>query len=245
MGGFGSFPNCPVRGAHIPKADLRSSAVRIATLTWDRLESARIWRVAPSAPRMANSRLRRAVRTLERAIPHGDRVEALLRSEKPDLLLVTPLVPVATPTLVSAVAVSVLVLAAAAVFGWVMVRMPVPRTPGAWPAIGIVALYGFSGAVLCAVMLAWPGAAGFHVGHLVITVGWTVCALVLLARGINSVPARITGLVLVSAAVLKVFTFDLIQLDGIIRVGAFLGTGVVLLIAGVRYAKLMATSERE
>jgi uncharacterized membrane protein len=57
--------------------------------------------------------------------------------------------------------------------------------------------------------------------------------------------ARITGLVLVSAAVFKVFTFDLIQLDGIIRVGAFLGTGVVLLIAGVRYAKLMATSERE
>src|SRR6266850_1603 len=31
------------------------------------------------------------VRTLERALPAGDRVEALLRSERPDLLLITPL----------------------------------------------------------------------------------------------------------------------------------------------------------
>src|SRR4051812_39745218 len=35
--------------------------------------------------------LRAIVRTFERAIPPGDRVEALLRAERPDMLLLTPL----------------------------------------------------------------------------------------------------------------------------------------------------------
>ena len=35
--------------------------------------------------------MRRVVRTLERAMPHDHRIESLLRKEKPDLLLITPL----------------------------------------------------------------------------------------------------------------------------------------------------------
>ena len=35
--------------------------------------------------------LRATVRTLERAVPHGDRIDTFLRAERPDVLLVTPL----------------------------------------------------------------------------------------------------------------------------------------------------------
>ncbi len=41
---------------------------------------------------------------------------------------------------------------------------------------------------------------------------------------------------MVGAAVLKLALFDLSALDGLARVGAFLGAGLVLLAAGARYA---------
>jgi len=47
---------------------------------------------------------------------------------------------------------------------------------------------------------------------------------------------RITGLVLVGAAVAKLVLFDLVALDGLAGVGAFLG-------AGSRYARLVAEAE--
>jgi uncharacterized membrane protein len=175
----------------------------------------------------------------------GGLIAALIGPVRLTLLFVTPATPVASSALVSAMAASVLVLVTAAVVGWAMHRIPALSTPGRWTAIGIVALYGFSGAVLCGVMLVSSGAAGFRVGHLVITVGWVGCALALLAKGIRSMPARVTGLVLIGAAVLKLFTFDLVQLDGIARAGAFLCTGILLLVAGVRYAKLVAANRQE
>jgi uncharacterized membrane protein len=71
-------------------------------------------------------------------------------------------------------------------------------------------------------------------------VSWTIAALVLLARGISRPALRITGLVLVAAAVAKLVLFDLVALDGIIRVAAFLGAGLVLLAAGARYSRMVA-----
>ena len=70
---------------------------------------------------------------------------------------------------------------------------------------------------------------------------WTVAALVLLLRGIDLVALRVIGLVLVGAAVLKLVLFDLSALDGLARVGAFLGAGLVLLAAGSRYARRVAS----
>ncbi|HEX4700562.1 MAG TPA: DUF2339 domain-containing protein [Pseudonocardiaceae bacterium] len=133
-----------------------------------------------------------------------------------------------------------LIMLTALLLGWAAMRMRALSSPAAWTSVGIVGLYGFSSAVLGAALLIAPGTTSFLVGHLVITVGWTVAALLLLAKGIDSLPARITGLALVSAAVLKLFTFDLVTLDGIIRVGAFLGAGIVLLAAGVCYARILA-----
>jgi uncharacterized membrane protein len=46
--------------------------------------------------------------------------------------------------------------------------------------------------------------------------------------------------VLVAAAVAKLVLFDLVALDGIARVAAFLGAGLVLLAAGTRYARMVA-----
>ena len=69
---------------------------------------------------------------------------------------------------------------------------------------------------------------------------WTVLALALLARGIRRPALRMTGLVLVAAAVAKLLLFDLVALDGIARVAAFLGAGLVLLAAGTRYARMVA-----
>ncbi|ANZ37123.1 hypothetical protein BBK82_14675 [Lentzea guizhouensis] len=72
---------------------------------------------------------------------------------------------------------------------------------------------------------------------------WTVAALFLLLKGINVTALRISGLVLVAAAVAKLLLFDLAALDGFARVLAFLGAGLVLLFAGARYAKLVASQK--
>jgi hypothetical protein len=150
--------------------------------------------------------------------------------------------------LLSAASVSALVLALAATqlvaggkVGWIR-----PDASGAalWAPIGLVGLYGAAGLVLEPALLVAPDRAGFTVGHALVTVSWTVAALVLLARGISRPALRVAGLVLVAAAVAKLVTFDLIALDGLARVGAFLGAGLVLLAAGTRYTRLVAEAER-
>ncbi|MDT7744928.1 MAG: hypothetical protein QOE59_4006, partial [Actinomycetota bacterium] len=80
---------------------------------------------------------------------------------------------------------------------------------------------------------------GFLVGHVLVTISWAALALVLLVRGPRSeaVLARVLGGVLVVAAVAKLVLFDLHALDGLARVAVFLGAGLVLLVAGARYAR--------
>jgi hypothetical protein len=144
-------------------------------------------------------------------------------------------------TLRGAVIVAALLVVASVIIAAAVVRLEVER-PAIWWPLGIVGLYGFSGTVLCASMLVAPDQNGFLVGQVLVTVGWTACALVLLLKGIDTVPARMTGLALVAAALIKLIAFDLSTLDGIVRVAAFLGAGLVLLVAGVRYAR--AVSDR-
>lgn len=106
---------------------------------------------------------------------------------------------------------------------------------------GVVALYGAAAAVLAVGLLVAPDRGGFLLGHVLVTVSWTVGALALLVRGISSVAARTAGLSLVGAALVKLVLFDLSSLDGLARVAAFLVAGLVLLAAGARYARLLAT----
>ncbi|MCF7551993.1 DUF2339 domain-containing protein [Pseudonocardia sp. WMMC193] len=115
-----------------------------------------------------------------------------------------------------------------------------------WAPTALVALYGATGAVVAAALLVSGGSGiGFLAGHAVVTVSWTVAALVLLARGVTRPALRVAGLVLVAAAVGKLVLFDLVALDGLARVAAFLGAGLVLLAAGSRYARLVARHERD
>ncbi|KOV88879.1 DUF2339 domain-containing protein [Nocardia sp. NRRL S-836] len=142
--------------------------------------------------------------------------------------------------------VTALVLAAFAVaVPWAAQKMNVLRRPSenpfAWVLSGLVVLYGAAGLVICGALLVSPDETGFLFGHSIVTVSWTVAALFLLLKGINVTALRISGLVLVAAAVAKLLLFDLSALDGFARVLAFLGAGLVLLTAGARYAKLVAS----
>ncbi|GAB3720560.1 DUF2339 domain-containing protein [Amycolatopsis oliviviridis] len=147
--------------------------------------------------------------------------------------------------LAAALLVAVAILAVAITLPWVAHRLGMFKAPSEnvvpWLFAGVVALYGAGAMVLCGALLAVPGRSGFLLGHVVITVSWTVAALVLLIRGISVVGLRVIGLVLVGAAVLKLVLFDLSALDGLARVAAFLLAGLVLLGAGTRYAKLVAS----
>jgi hypothetical protein len=161
---------------------------------------------------------------------------ALARPLPPELLINAPLQQLDLSTLRSAVTVAVLLTLAVVVGAAAVVRMEV-GSPGIWWPLGFVGLYGFSGIVLCATMLVAPDQQGFLIGQVLVTVGWTGCALLLLVRGIEAVLARMAGLALVAGALIKLIMFDLSTLDGIDRVAAFLGSGLVLLAAGVRYAR--------
>ena len=125
--------------------------------------------------------------------------------------------------------------------GWIR---PDAARAAVWVPIGLVGLYGAAGVVVNAALLISPTSLGFTAGHAVVTVSWTVAALILLARGLRRPALRVAGLVLVAAAVAKLVLFDLVALDGLARVGAFLGAGLVLLAAGTRYARLVAEAEQ-
>ena len=112
-----------------------------------------------------------------------------------------------------------------------------------WAPLALVALYGATGTVVATALLVSDTRTGFLAGHAVVTVSWTVAALVLLARGLARPALRVAGLVLVAAAVGKLVLFDLVALDGLARVAAFLGAGLVLLAAGSRYARMVARHE--
>jgi uncharacterized membrane protein len=163
----------------------------------------------------------------------------------PSMLAEAPLFPVRTSGALVGGMLTALVLALVAVgLPWVASRRRVladpAKNPVALVAAGLVLLYAAAGFVLCAALLVSQTPSGFLFGHTVVTVSWTVAALILLVKGVDVLPLRAAGLVLVGAAVAKLVLFDLSALDGIARVAAFIGAGLVLLTAGARYAKLVA-----
>jgi uncharacterized membrane protein len=151
--------------------------------------------------------------------------------------------------LLAAVTMSALVLAAAVVALVASARAGLldadARAARLWAPVGLVGLYGVTGLVIAVALLLSPTRSGFVAGHAAVTVSWTVVAVVLLARGIRRPALRVAGLVLVAAAVAKLVLFDLVALDGLARVAAFLGAGLLLLAAGTRYARLVAEAEPE
>ncbi|WP_444876300.1 DUF2339 domain-containing protein [Actinomycetospora aeridis] len=146
--------------------------------------------------------------------------------------------------LVGALGTSVLLVAVAATGLFALTRLGALRdrtqtaVAAAW--LGVVGLYGATGTVVTSALLVSPTRDAFLAGHVLVTVGWTAAALVLLVRGLQSSLPRVLGGVLVVAAVVKLVFFDLTALDGLARVAAFLGAGLVLLAAGAGYARALA-----
>ncbi|QJY45995.1 DUF2339 domain-containing protein [Pseudonocardia broussonetiae] len=149
-----------------------------------------------------------------------------------------------TAELVGGIVVSLLVLLASVALtvagGRLRLVRPDSATAGIWVPLGVAGLYGTAGLIVTLALLVSPERTAFTVGHAIVTVSWTVVALVLLARGLRRPALRVTGLVLVAGAVAKLVLFDLVVLDGLAQVAAFLGAGLVLLAAGTRYARMVA-----
>jgi uncharacterized membrane protein len=133
---------------------------------------------------------------------------------------------------------------------WSAVRLGVLATSGKRHARGLPTwvlpggLYSGSGVVLSICLSAVPSETGFLAGHALITVSWMALAFFLLMRGIQSLSPRIAGFVLVAVVLSKLVLFDLAALDGLARVGAFLGAGLLLLAGGTTYARLISRRHR-
>ncbi|WP_211351296.1 DUF2339 domain-containing protein [Saccharothrix variisporea] len=168
-------------------------------------------------------------------------VMTLAAAVPPALLLEPPHAATAPGDLVTGLLAALVLALTAIALPRAAVRLAVlDRHPLPWVVVGLVVLYATAGVVLCSALLVSPTEAGFLFGHSVVTVSWTLAALVLLVRGIDVRSLRVAGLVLVGSAVAKLLLFDLAALDGVARVLAFIGAGLVLLTAGTRYAKLVA-----
>ncbi|WP_165943072.1 DUF2339 domain-containing protein [Gordonia zhaorongruii] len=92
--------------------------------------------------------------------------------------------------------------------------------------------------------------AAFRAGHAAATVIWGICATAALlwARTLKGTDRTIVlgaGLSVMAAAIGKLFLFDLAALDGVFRVIAFIGVGLLLLALGVSYAQKLGSDESQ
>nr|WP_232513004.1 DUF2339 domain-containing protein [Gordonia sp. 1D] len=113
----------------------------------------------------------------------------------------------------------------------------------AYSAAAVVVVYAVTAiSVVSGVLIAGPD--GFLGGHVVATTCWVVLAGATLAfarrrTGGERAAALTGGLVLVAAAMARLFLFDLATLDGIFRVLVFIVTGLILLGLGAWYARAL------
>ncbi|MEU8895426.1 DUF2339 domain-containing protein [Nocardia sp. NPDC048505] len=116
-----------------------------------------------------------------------------------------------------------------------------------WIFASGAALYAVTAATV-ALGVASGATDGFVIGHSVATILWMAAATAALLNGLrhlsrSTAVAKValgSGLLVTAAALTKLFLFDLATLDGLIRVAAFLIVGVLLLLAGTRYARAFA-----
>lgn len=76
---------------------------------------------------------------------------------------------------------------------------------------------------------------------------WLVIGVALLTAGVwlKSQVLRIASAALISVAVLKVFIFDMSELEGVLRALSFIGLGAVLIGIGLFYQRLLTVRRRE
>ncbi|WP_228827498.1 DUF2339 domain-containing protein [Nocardia beijingensis] len=144
---------------------------------------------------------------------------------------------------------AVLALAVVAVALWCARRLPGPAAGSAWPWIvaSVAGLYAVTTTTV-SVGVATGTPNGFVIGHSAATILWMAAATGALLFGLRELAdapavaklALGSGLLVTAAALAKLFLFDLATLDGLLRVAAFLVVGILLLLAGTRYARAFA-----
>lgn len=150
---------------------------------------------------------------------------------------------------VSTVLGAVLALAVVAVAVWCARKLPGLRSTAElqWIAASIAGLYSVTAATV-SIGVATGADDGFVIGHSAATILWMAGATTALFYGLRNIGkatavaklALGSGLLVTTAALAKLFLFDLATLDGLVRVAAFLAVGVLLLGAGTRYARAFA-----
>lgn len=116
-----------------------------------------------------------------------------------------------------------------------------------WIAASTAGLYAVT-ATTVSIGVATGAQNGFLIGHSAATILWMSGATAALLFGLRRLArspavtrlALGSGLLVTAAALAKLFLFDLATLDGLVRVAAFLIVGVLLLLAGTRYARTFA-----
>ncbi|WP_439951700.1 DUF2339 domain-containing protein [Nocardia coubleae] len=144
-------------------------------------------------------------------------------------------------------------LGTAAMVAWAVRRLPGGNDAlitGTWVAVSLTSLY-FVLVATVSTGVALSGTQGFLIGHSIATIIWMAAATTALfvgLRNLRTAPAvakvcLASGLLVVAAALAKLFLFDLATLSGLIRVAAFLAVGTLLLLTGTRYAQAFATPD--
>ncbi|WP_062993653.1 DUF2339 domain-containing protein [Nocardia anaemiae] len=149
---------------------------------------------------------------------------------------------------------AVLAFAVIAAALWCARRLPGMTTGGNESMLFVVAsiagLYAVTAAAV-SIGIATGSADGFIIGHSAATILWMAAATAALFFGLRNLSrsaavaklALGSGLLVTAAALAKLFLFDLATLDGLVRVAAFLVVGVLLLLAGTRYARAFAEAD--
>jgi hypothetical protein len=160
-----------------------------------------------------------------------------------------------TPTAVSTLISSLLVIGCAMVITWSWVRDEASHIDDdvariLWASAAAVAMYAITMFTVTAGVLLGGEETGFFSGHVAATICWIALAACLfgyatrLPRAQRSLPIA-GGTALVVAAMAKLFLFDLGTLDGIFRVIVFIVAGLVLLAMGAGYARMLAQQDEE
>jgi hypothetical protein len=140
---------------------------------------------------------------------------------------------------VSTLIASVLLAACAVTFAWTWKSEAV-----IWAGSAVVIIYAITAFTVTAGVLIGGAGGGFFAGHMAATICWIAFAAAVfgyaahLTKAERSMPIG-AGMVLVAAAMAKLFLFDLGTLDGIFRVIVFIVVGLVLLGMGAGYARLL------
>lgn len=155
-----------------------------------------------------------------------------------------------TPVAVSTLIASLLLVACAIAIIWSWIGKADDVVRLVWAAAALIGMYAITMFTVTAGVLFGGEVYGFFAGHMVATICWIGVAAgvfryaVKLPRAERSVPIG-AGMVLVAAAMAKLFLFDLGTLDGIFRVVVFIVVGLVLLGMGAGYARLLAQQDQQ